>query len=67
MRRTMGRFLASFILMVASGAALIWIIPSALGEDPGIASWIPVTLGALFAASAFMAFQVRPREGPRLR
>ncbi|MDQ0744389.1 hypothetical protein QFZ62_001697 [Clavibacter sp. B3I6] len=67
MRRTMGRFLASFILMVASGAALILIIPSALGTDPAIAAWVPITLGALFAASAFVAFQVRPAAGRRPR
>ena len=67
MRRSIGRFLAAFIMMIASGAVLIWIVPAAIGADPDVAAWLPTALGALFAASAFVAFRVRPPIDRRTR
>jgi hypothetical protein len=60
MRRSTGRSLAVSINMIASGAALIRVIPAALGADPDVAAWLPIALGALFAASAIAASRVRP-------
>ncbi|RWZ51428.1 hypothetical protein ELQ90_04725 [Labedella phragmitis] len=60
MKRSTGRFLVFFIVTVASGAALILLMPSAINPDSTIQPWIPSVLGALFAASAFIAWKVRP-------
>jgi hypothetical protein len=66
MRRSRGRFLAAFVLVIASGAAVIAIIPSILGPGAPIPGWIALALGALFAASAVVASRVRPTGGRRL-
>lgn len=60
MKRSVGWFLGFFIPMVVSGAALILLVPSI--TDPGsvLQPWIPSALGAVFAASAFAAWKVRP-------
>ncbi|OUE24409.1 hypothetical protein [Clavibacter michiganensis] len=65
MTRSRGRFLAALVVMVASGAGLISTIPGALGADAAIPAWIPIALGALFAASAVVAARVRPADGRR--
>ena len=60
MRRSLPRFLAFFAVVVLSGAALILVLPHALGPDSTVATWVPPMLGAIFAASAFVAWKVRP-------
>lgn len=65
MRRSTVRFVTAFVVMVASGAALIAVIPSALGAGAPLAGWLPFALCALFAASALAAFRVRPAGGAR--
>lgn len=46
--------------MVVSGAALILLVPSITDPDSMLQPWIPSVLGAVFAASAFVAWKVRP-------
>ncbi|MGR6741735.1 MULTISPECIES: hypothetical protein [Microbacterium] len=60
MKRSRGQFLLFFIIAVGAGASLIWLLPAALGDDATVQSWIPAALGAIFAASAFVAWKVRP-------
>ncbi|KQZ23667.1 hypothetical protein [Microbacterium sp. Root553] len=60
MKRSVGWFLGSFIPMVVSGAALILLVPSLTDPDSVLQPWIPSVLGAVFAASAFVAWKVRP-------
>ncbi|AXL10874.1 hypothetical protein DXT68_00980 [Microbacterium foliorum] len=60
MKRSVGWFLGSFIPMVVSGAALILLVPSLTDPDSMLQPWIPSVLGAVFAASAFVALKVRP-------
>ncbi|MGK3949170.1 hypothetical protein [Microbacterium sp. K2] len=60
MKRSLGWFLVYFILTVASGAALILLVPSITDPDTVLQPWIPSVLGAVFAASAFIAWKVRP-------
>lgn len=61
MKRSVGRFLVFFIITVAAGATLISLIPATIGADPTVQTWIPPVLGAVFAASAFVAWKVRPK------
>lgn len=60
MKRSVLWFLVFFAVVVASGAALILIVPTAVDPEVSIHPWIPGMLGALFAASAFVAWKVRP-------
>lgn len=60
MKRSVGWFLGFFIPMVVSGAALILLVPSITDPDSVLQPWIPSVLGAVFAASAFVAWKVRP-------
>ena len=60
MKRSVGWFLGFFIPMVVSGAALILLVPSITDPDSVLQPWIPSVLGAVFAASAFAAWKVRP-------
>lgn len=60
MKRSVGWFLGSFIPMVVSGAALILLVPSITDPDSMLQPWIPSVLGAVYAASAFVAWKVRP-------
>lgn len=60
MKRSVGWFLGFFIPMVVSGAALILLVPSITDPDSVVQPWIPSVLGAVFAASAFVAWKVRP-------
>jgi hypothetical protein len=60
MKRSRGRFLVFFVIAVAAGAGLIWLLPAGLGDDAALQSWIPPVLGAIFAASAFISWKVRP-------
>lgn len=60
MQRSVVWFLIFFAIVVASGAGLILIVPTAVDPDASIHPWIPGMLGALFAASAFVAWKVRP-------
>ncbi len=65
MRRSTARFVAAFVVMIASGAGLIAVIPSALGAGGPLDGWIPIALCALFAASALAAFRDSPAGGAR--
>lgn len=60
MKHSVGWFLGFFIPMVVSGAALILLVPSITDPDSMLQPWIPSVLGAVFAASAFAAWKVRP-------
>lgn len=60
MKRSVGWFIAFFVIVVATGAALILIMPAAVAPDTTVQIWIPSLLGAVFAASAFVAWKVRP-------
>ena len=60
MKRSVPRFLVFFIVFVLSSATLILLLPHALGPDAAVQAWIPTTLGGLSAASAFVAWRVRP-------
>lgn len=60
MKRSVGWFLVFFILTVASGASLILLVPSITDPETVLQPWIPSVLGAVFAASAFIAWKVRP-------
>ncbi|PPF43089.1 hypothetical protein C5B85_14075 [Pseudoclavibacter sp. AY1F1] len=60
MRRSLAWFLGFFAVVVVSGAALILLLPPAIDPASTIAAWVPTALGALFAASAFVAWKVRP-------
>ncbi|MGM7680502.1 hypothetical protein [Microbacterium sp. A94] len=60
MKRSVLWFLVFFAVVVASGASLILIVPTAFDPEVSIHPWIPGVLGALFAASAFVAWKVRP-------
>lgn len=61
MQRSVLWFLVFFAVVVASGAGLILVVPTAVDPDISIQPWIPSALGALFAASAFIAWKVRPK------
>ncbi|CAH0238114.1 hypothetical protein [Microbacterium foliorum] len=60
MKRSVGWFLGFFIPMVVSGAALVLLVPSITDPDSVLQPWIPSVLGAVFTASAFVAWKVRP-------
>lgn len=60
MKRSIGWFLFFFVIVVAAGAALIWLTPAVVEGDSTIQAWVPAALGAVFAASAFVAWKVRP-------
>lgn len=60
MKRSVGWFLTFFVIAVATGAALILLMPAAIARDTTLPVWIPSVLGAVFAASAFVAGKVRP-------
>ena len=59
MKRSLSWFLVFFIVTVASGAALILLMPSITDPDSMVQPWIPSVLGKLFAASTFVAWKVR--------
>ncbi|MDR7384843.1 uncharacterized membrane protein YbhN (UPF0104 family) [Promicromonospora iranensis] len=61
MKRSVRRFLVFFIVSVVSSATMILLLPRALGPDAAVQGWIPTTLGGLSAASAFVAWRVRPQ------
>ena len=61
MKRSVPRFLICFAIVVATGVGLIFVVPTALDPEVTIQQWIPTVLGALFAASAYVAWFVRPR------
>jgi hypothetical protein len=60
MKRSVPQFLVFFIITTASAVALILVLPASLGSAASIPAWIPTALGALFAASAYVAWLVRP-------
>lgn len=60
MKRSIGWFLVFFILTVASGISLILLTPSIIDPESNLAVWIPSVVGGVFAASAFIAWKVRP-------
>lgn len=60
MKRSVPRFLIFFTITVVTAASLILVLPASLGSDASIQAWIPTALGALFAASAVIAWRVRP-------
>jgi len=60
LKRSLARFLGVFAVVVLSGTALVLILPSAIAPASAVPSWIPPLLGAVFAASAFVAWKVRP-------
>jgi hypothetical protein len=60
MKRSVARFLVFFVLMIASAATLIMVLPASLGTNASIQPWLTIALGALFAASALLAWLVRP-------
>lgn len=60
MKRSVGWFLLFFVIVVAAGTALIWLTPAMIEPDSTIQTWVPAVLGAVFAASAFVAWKVRP-------
>lgn len=60
MKRSASRFFIFFVVAVLAGAALIWLLPTAVGAEATVQAWIPPVLGAVFAASAFIAWKVRP-------
>lgn len=60
MKRSVPWFLVFFAVVVASGAGLILVVPTAVDPDAAIPTWVPGALGALFAASAVVAWRVRP-------
>ncbi|MGM1017850.1 MAG: hypothetical protein ACQEW8_09970 [Actinomycetota bacterium] len=60
MKRSVGWFLFFFVIVVAAGAALIWLTPAMIEDDSTIQTWVPAVLGAVLAASAFVAWKVRP-------
>jgi len=60
MKRSVAWFLVFFIVCVVSSATLILLLPHALGPDAAVQGWIPTALGGLSAASAFIAWKVRP-------
>lgn len=60
MQRSVPWFLVFFAVVVASGVGLILVVPTAVDPDVSIHPWIPGTLGALFAACAFITWKVRP-------
>ncbi|MCI4658977.1 hypothetical protein [Cryobacterium zhongshanensis] len=60
MKRSVGWFLVFFTIVVVTAVSLILVLPASLGSDALIQAWIPATLGALFAASAYVAWLVRP-------
>ncbi|MGD2203494.1 hypothetical protein [Microbacterium maritypicum] len=61
MKRSACWYLIFFVIVVATGAALILLVPAAIAPDTTSQIWIPSLLGAVFAASAFAAWKVRPR------
>jgi hypothetical protein len=61
MKRSNARFLVLHFLVIASGSALILVLGASLGSDASIQAWIPVALGAILAASAVVAWLVRPK------
>lgn len=61
MTRSVGWFLTFFVIVVATGAALILLMPAAIAPDTTLQVWIPSLLGAVFAASAFVAWKIRPK------
>lgn len=60
MQRSVLWFLVFFAVVVASGVGLILVVPTAADPNISLHPWIPSLLGALFAASAFVAWKVRP-------
>jgi hypothetical protein len=60
MKRSVARFLVFFVLVIASAATLTMVLPATLGPDASIQPWVPIALGALFAASALLAWLSRP-------
>lgn len=61
MTKSIWQFLASFAVMVVSSAVLILLLPSAIRGGSEVSFWIVVALGAVAAASAFYAWQVKPK------
>ncbi|WP_144797466.1 hypothetical protein [Microbacterium paludicola] len=64
MKRSLGWFLPFFVITVASGAALILLTPGAVDSAAASPVWAMSALGAVFAASAFVAWKVRPKLTP---
>lgn len=60
MKRSLGWFLVFFVLTVASGVSLIVLMPGITDPESTLAVWIPSVIGGVFAASAFIAWKVRP-------
>lgn len=61
MTKSIWYFLGSFAVMVVSSAALILLLPSAIRGGNEVSGWVIVVLGAVAAASAFYAWQVKPK------
>lgn len=65
MTRSVLWFLVFFVIGVASGAALIFIVPTVLDPGSSVEFWVPGLLGVLFAVSILTAWRVRPTVRPR--
>ncbi|ANP73447.1 hypothetical protein [Cryobacterium arcticum] len=61
MKRSTPRFLVFLAVLVISSCVLILTLPASLGAGASIRAWIPITVGALAAVSAVMAWLVRPK------
>lgn len=61
MKRSVARFLVFFVVMVASGAALILIVPAIVDPGASVQPWIPSVLAGLFATSALVTWKVQPK------
>ena len=60
MEKSLGRFLLSFLLFVASAATLIVLLPGVVQSTSDVSVWLLVALGALAAVSASHAWIVNP-------
>ena len=63
MGTSLRHFLVSFGVLVASGVALILLMPGTIQGDISVPTWVFVVLGGIAAASAFYAWQVNPTRG----
>ena len=63
MGKSLRHFLVSFGVLVASGVALILLMPGTIQGDLAVPTWVFIVLGGVAAASAFYAWQVNPTRG----
>lgn len=60
MKRSVGWFLFFFVIVVATGAALIWLTPAVIDSNAETPAWLLALLAAIFVAAAFVAWKLRP-------